>query len=100
MGQRIKVEGTRVIDDSILVSSDRSLTGTDGEGYNSLDEAASASTFPARLAVELFESDDAIDRVFVSQNVVVVTRSGGWTDEASDSVTRIVEEFFLYYPEP
>lgn len=99
MGQRIKVEGTRVIDRSILISTDRSLTGTDGEGYDSSEAAAAASTFPAKLAVELFESDDAISRVYVSQNVVVATRPDGWPDDVSESAQRVVEEFFLFYPE-
>jgi hypothetical protein len=99
VGQRIKVDGTRVIDASLLISTDRSLTGTDGEGYDSSEAAASGSTFPAKLAVELFESDDAIVRVYVSQNVVVVTRADGWPDEASESAQRVVEEFFLFYPE-
>lgn len=99
MGQRIVIDGRRVVDDSIIISTDRSLTGTDGEGYDSHDQAAAATTFPAGLAVELFESDDAITRVYVSQNVVVITRSGGWDDAASDAASRIVEEFFLFYPE-
>jgi hypothetical protein len=99
VGQRIKVDGTRVIDDSIVISTDRSLTGTDGEGYDSSEAAAAASTFPAKLAVELFESDDALTRVYVSQNVVVATRADGWPDEAADSAKRVVEELFLFYPE-
>ena len=63
------------------------------------DEAASASTFPAKLAVELFESDDALTRVYTSQNVVIVARSGGWTEDATSSISKVVEEFFLFYPE-
>ena len=98
MGQRIVIDSRRVVDDSIIISTDRSLTGTDGEGYDSVDEAAAGTTFPAKLAIELFESDDATSRVYVSQNVVVVTRSAGWDDTAADTASRIVEEFFLFYP--
>ena len=99
MGQRIVVDSRRVIDDSIIISTDRSLTGTDGEGYDSLEQASRGTTFPAKLAVELFESDDATTRVYVSQNVVVITRSGGWDDAAGDTAAGVVEEFFLFYPE-
>lgn len=99
MGQRIVVESRRVIDDSIIISTDRSLTGTDGEGFDSVDEASASPTFPAKLAVELFESDEATSRVYVSQNVVVVTRSGGWNDDAAATAQTVVEEFFLFYPE-
>lgn len=99
MGQRIIVDGRRVVGDSLIISTDRSLTGTDGEGYDSLDQATAGTTFPARLAVDLFESDEALARVYVSQNVVVATRDGGWTDDARDAAARIVEEFFLFYPD-
>lgn len=98
MGQRIVVDGRRVVEDSIIISTDRSLTGTDGEGYDSLEQASAGVTFPAKLAVELFEADDATTRVYVSQNVVVITRAGGWDDDG-DAAARVVEEFFLFYPE-
>lgn len=99
MGQRIVIDGRRVVDDSIIISTDRSLTGTDGEGYDSLQEATAGTTFPAKLAAELFESDDAIGRVYVSQNVAVITRDGAWDDASADAASRVVEEFFLFYPE-
>lgn len=99
MGQRIKVDSTRVIGESIILDTDRSLTGTDGEGYDSGEAASGASTFPAKLAVELFESDEALTRVYVSQNVVIVTRSGGWPQDAAEAASKVVEEFFLFYPE-
>ena len=98
MGQRIVVDGRRVVEDSIIISTDRSLTGTDGEGFDSLEQASAGATFPAKLAVELFEADDATTRVYVSQNVVVITRDGGW-DGVADAAARVVEEFFLFYPE-
>ena len=98
MGQRIEIDDARVVDNSIIISTNRSLTGTDGEGYDSLDQASEGTTFPAKLAVDLFESDGEIERVYVSQNVVVVSRSGGWPDEAASSASTVVEEFFLFYP--
>ena len=98
MGQRIEIDSTRVIDDSLLVSTNRSFTGTDGEGFGSPGAAAAGTTFPARLASDLFEADDAIRRVFVSQNVVVITREDGWTPDATAAASVVVREFFLFYP--
>ena len=98
MGQRIEIDSTRVIDDSLLVSTNRSFTGTDGEGFGSSEAAAAGTTFPAKLAADLFEADDAICRVYVSQNVVVITREGGWTADATTAASEVVGEFFLFYP--
>lgn len=99
IGQRIEIENAIVVDDSIIVSTDRSLTGTDGEGFGSATEAGTASTFGAKIALDLFEADDAIDRVFVASNVIVVKRGPGWDQVASEATQKVIEEFFLFYPE-
>ena len=99
MGQRIEIEGTRVVDDSVIVTTDRSLTGTDGEGYSTVEEAEASPTFGGGVAGRLLADDDAINRVFVSSNVLVVQRDGGWTDEATASTSKVIEEFFLFYPD-
>lgn len=99
MGQRIEIDSTVVVDDSVIVSTNRSITGTDGEGYDSAEEAADGTTFPAKLAADLFASDDALTRVYVSSNVAVVTRGGGWPDDAVASASQVIEEFFLFYPD-
>lgn len=98
MGQRIEIESTKVVDDAIVVSTNRSLTGTDGEGFNSSEDTEGVETFSARLAMELFEADGNLERVWVSGNVVVAKRADGWTDESSASVSRVIEDFFLFYP--
>lgn len=97
MGQRIEIVNVSVVDDSIILTTDRSLTGTDGEGYDTVDAACDSETFAGKLAVDIFEADDAIERVYVASNVVVVKRRGGWPSEASEATSRVVEEFFLYY---
>lgn len=97
MGQRIEVVDTKVIDDSIIVTTNRSLTSADGEGYSSAQQAAEESTFGAKLAWDLFESDDAISRVYVASNVLVLQRDGGWPDGRRASTSSVIEEFFLYY---
>jgi hypothetical protein len=97
LGQRIEITKVSIVDDSIILTTDRSLTGTDGEGYDSVDEACDSDTFAGKLAVDLFEADDAIVRVYIASNVVVIKRRGGWPPEASKATSRVVEEFFLYY---
>jgi hypothetical protein len=97
MGQRIEIESSRIVDDSVIVTTNRTLTGTDGEGYNSTDQATGSDRFGARLAVNLFESDDDIDRVFVTSNVVIMERADGWTDTATTSATAVISDFFLHY---
>ena len=97
MGQRIEIESSRVVDDSVIVTTNRSLTGTDGEGYISADQASEVGSFGAKLATDLFESDDGISRVFVTSNVVIIARVDGWSDDATDAATTVISEFFLYY---
>lgn len=97
MGQRIEIESNRVVGDSVIVTTNRTLTGTDGEGYNSTDHATDSDKFGARLAVDLFESDDGINRVFVTSNVVIMQRSEGWSDIATESATDVISDFFLHY---
>lgn len=99
MGQRIEVDSTTVIDDTAVFATNRSLTGTDGEGFTSREEASSLGTFPAKLASELFEADDSLTRVYVDQNVLVVGRSAGWDNAATASTEKLIEDFFLFYPE-
>lgn len=98
MGQRIEVESIRLVDDAIVVSTNRSLTGTDGEGFNSFADTEGVDTFSSRLAAELFEADGGLERVWVSSNVVVVKRPDGWSDESSGSTSKVIEDFFLFYP--
>lgn len=97
MGQRIEIESSRVVGDSVIVATNRGLTGTDGEGFSSADQAGDSGTFGARLATDLFESDESIDRVFVSSNVVVIRRDGGWQPEAVSGISDVIQDFFLYY---
>ena len=64
MGQRIQIDTTTVVDRSAIFVTDRSLTGTDGEGFSSVADTDGVDTFPAKLAAELFEVDPALDRVY------------------------------------
>ncbi|MFP3913852.1 MAG: hypothetical protein ACLFWM_03185 [Actinomycetota bacterium] len=96
MGQTIEINGARRIGDVLVIDTDRSLAGQDGEAYTP-GYTASSPTFPARLAERLFEADVDIDRVHVMSNAVTISRSGGWTDEAENLARQVVTGFFRYY---
>lgn len=97
MGQTIEIRGTAVVDTVLVVDTDRSLAGQDGEGFDGIEEAREAEGFPAVLAGRLFEADAAIDHVFVMSNTVTARRASGWDDASRDRATAIIAEFFLFY---
>lgn len=96
MGQPIQV-AARAIDEVGVFDTDRSLTGQDGVGFGSLDEARAGPGLGAALAVRLFESDGDLSHVFVASNVVSARRSGGWSDEQLDHLAGIIGDFFVFY---
>lgn len=97
MGQRIEIDSRRVVNDSVIVTTNRSLTGADGEGYGSGDQAGEGDSFGAKLATDLFESDDDISRVYIASNVVIIAREAGWSDASTEVVSGVIAEFFLHY---
>jgi hypothetical protein len=98
MGQPIQVDATR-LDDVVVFDTDRSITGQDGAGFGSAAEAEASGTLPAELAGRLFAADGSVNHVFVASNQVVVRRSGGWSDGDVDAASRVISDFFLFYPE-
>ena len=97
MGQTIEINGTAVVDHVLMIDTDRSLAGQDGERYSGVEAARLKSSFPAKLAVRLFESDVEVDHVFVMSNAVSVRRPSGWSDDAVDRTSDVVAAFFRYY---
>ncbi len=98
MGQPITVQG-QVVGDVALYDTDRSITGQDGGGFASLEEAESGLGYGARLAERLFTADEAISHVFVQSNSVSVQRSGGWPQDAVDASGDVISRFFVFYSE-
>ena len=97
MGQTIQIRDANVVSDMLLVSTDRSLTGQDGETYAPGDSITSEAIFPAQLALRLFQSDPSIDHVYVMSNVLSIRRPGGWDESSVASTREVVEGFFLFY---
>jgi hypothetical protein len=96
MGQIINVTGM-VSGESAIFEADRGLSGQDGGSFESIEATADDPTFPARLAARVFESDDAVNRVFAGSNGVVIGRTGGWTDSDVSRIGAVIEEFFVFY---
>lgn len=97
MGQTIQIRDANVVAEMLLVSTDRSLTGQDGETYTPADSITSDAIFPAQLASRLFQSDPSIDHVYVMSNVLSIRRPGGWDEASIASTNEVVANFFLFY---
>ena len=97
MGQTIQIWDANVVAEMLLVSTDRSLTGQDGETYTPDDSISSDSIFPGQLAARLFQSDPSVDHVYVMSNVLSIRRPGGWDETSIASTREVVANFFLFY---
>ena len=98
MGQTIELKST-VLGDTALFDTDRSISGQDGQGFDSAGKAGADPTAAGRLAARVFESDAEIDHVFVLSNQVTVRREGGWNDEAVDRAAAAIRDSFVFYDE-
>lgn len=99
MGQTIEIKSAKRIERVLLIDTDRSLSGQDGESYTGRQIAAQDDTFPAKLAVRLFESDPEIDYIHVMSNTISVRRRTDWDEESEQAAAKVVSEFFRVYPD-
>jgi hypothetical protein len=97
MGQTIEILRTSTVDYVLVIDTDRTLAGQDGEAFSGAERARAGNTFPARLATRLFDSDAAIDHVFVMSNTVSVRRPAGWPEPSVEAAAKVVSEFFVFY---
>lgn len=80
--------------DVLMVDTDRSFTGQDGQAIGpDLD----GEGVPVVLAGRLFDLGVGIDHVFVLQNTFTVRRPGGWNEEASRAVADTTNSFLRFY---
>lgn len=82
--------------DVLIVDTDRSFTGQDGQVMTPDDGGEGV---PAVLAARLFDLDLGIDHVFVLQNTVTVRRSDGWDEDSAGAVSDVTNTFLKYYDE-
>ncbi|MDP8958613.1 MAG: hypothetical protein M3N51_05285 [Actinomycetota bacterium] len=99
MGQLIRVEAVPIgpLNEVAIFDTDRSLTGQDGHAFGSEDEAIVGDSFPAALAIRLFESDPSIASVYVLSNGVVVRRSQAWDEASLGEAAEVIRTFFVFY---
>lgn len=88
-----------VIDNTVVFSTNRSFTGTDGEGFESSEAAAESNSIAGKLAAELFEAEDTLTRVYVDQNSLIVSSTAGWEDANLAVMSSVIEDFFRFYSE-
>jgi hypothetical protein len=94
MGQNVEIKDTVTMGDVLIVDTDRSFTGQDGQVIVVGQEGEGV---PGDLAARLFDLDLDIDHVFVLQNIVTVRRPGGWDEESAGRVTDATHTFLRYY---
>lgn len=99
MGQTIEINRTTVLGKVLMIDTDRTLAGQDGEAFGGIEAARRSTTIPGVLAVRIFEHDPGVDHVFVMSNQVTLRRFAGWDDESADGVARLIAEFFRVYPD-
>jgi hypothetical protein len=97
MGQQIEIVGSNIVGGVLVVTTDRSVSGQDGASFESVGEAAATDSFPARLALKVFEAVDGITHVFTASNTVVMGRERDWDAPAVSSAEDVVRRFFVFY---
>ncbi len=98
MGQTIEVKSV-LMGEVALFDTDRTMTGQDGRGFDSVAATSGDTTTAARLAAALFERDPAINRVYVLSNQVTVRQTGEWSDETAATAAGVVRDFLIFYDE-
>jgi len=96
MGQDVEIRKTATVGEVLVIDTDRSFTGQDGQA---IGPELSGHGVPLKLAERLFGLDLGIDHVFVLQNAVTVRRPGGWDPETAEAVTESTNSFLRFYPD-
>ncbi len=99
MGQTIQILETVQVGDILMVTTDRTLTGQDGESFTGPVTAATVDTFAARLAVRLFEAEPTVDHIYVMSNALSIRCRGGWIPETVEDARTTIAAFFRFYPD-
>jgi hypothetical protein len=96
MGQHVEIKDLVSLGDVVVVDTDRSFTGQDGQA---MTPSHLGDGVPGVLAGRLFALDRGIDHVFVQQNQVTVRRLGGWDMETKERVADVISAFLRFYDE-
>lgn len=96
MGQDVEIRDTMTMGDILIVNTDRSFTGQDGQA---ISPGSDGHGVPALLAERLFALGLGIDHVYILQNTVTIRRSGGWDEVSAGSVEDTTHRFLRFYDE-
>ncbi len=96
MGQTVIIRDHVAVGDVLLVTTDRSFTGQDGQ---SMTPDSPGTAVPGFLAEGLFDLDIGIDHLYVLQNTVTIRRSRPWDSEARGESLDVISAFLRHYDE-
>ena len=96
MGQNVEIKDTTEIGDVLIIDTDRSFTGQDGQ---TITPESPGEGVPQVLASRLFDLAIGIDHIFILQNTVTVRRPGGWDEDNAGSVSDVTHHFLRFYDE-
>ncbi len=96
MGQSVAVESKQV-DGFCVFTTDRVITGQDGDRFESREETEGVSGFPASLARSLFEKDSEIDHVYVAASEVIVRRAAAWDADSIAGAEATITDMYRFY---
>lgn len=96
MGQNVEIKDTVAMGEILIVDTDRSFTGQDGQV---ITPQSGGSGVPAQLAARIFDLGLDVDHVFVLQNTVTVRRPDGWDEDSAGKVTDTTHTFLRFYEE-
>ena len=96
MGQDVQINSTVTMDDVLIIDTDRSFTGQDGQAITSDIQGKGV---PGVLAAAILDLDLGVDHIFVLQNSVTVRRPEGWDAMSQEAIVGITRSFLRYYPD-
>ena len=94
MGQPVAIRESIRMGKVLLVDTDRSFTGQDGQ---SITTERPGHSVPGLLAERLFDLGIGVDHIHVLQNTVSVRRGLDWDAEAESAVLAAVGDFLQFY---
>jgi hypothetical protein len=94
MGQTVTIRDVALLGDTLLVDTDRSFTGQDGQ---TLTPDFTGDSVLGRLAAALFGLGVGIDHVHVLQNTISVRGSSAWDQAAIDRVRMATGDLLRFY---
>ena len=96
MGQNVEIKDTVAMGEILIIDTDRSFTGQDGQ---TITAGSAGHGVPGILADRLFALEVGINHVFVLQNTITVRRPGGWDEDSTGAVSEVTRSFLRYYDE-